>query len=75
MAEQDTDTYEAKWVLINAELSARLARQDQVLGRIEAKSTAVGALALAAAPVLAANDPFRTEWSTLLLYSRTCSMW
>ncbi|WP_460403561.1 hypothetical protein [Actinophytocola sediminis] len=66
MAEQDKDTYEAKWELINAELSARLLRQDQVLGRIEAKASAVGALALVAAPVLAANDPFRTGWSTLL---------
>jgi hypothetical protein len=66
MAEQGKDTYETKWELINAELSARLARQDQVLGRIETKATAVGALALVAAPVLAANDPFRTGWSTLL---------
>ncbi|GAA2982797.1 hypothetical protein [Actinokineospora diospyrosa] len=66
MAELDDNSHEAKWELINAELSARLTRQDQVLARIEAKANGVGALALTAMPFLALIKPFETVLTTLV---------
>lgn len=65
MAEDDGDRIETL-KLINAELTARLARQDSSMTRVETKAGVVVAFAATATQFLTTKHPFSTPSSTLL---------